>query len=344
MPLLRKSTAENLGCFLTRILVPLWIFTGATFKLVAQTPSTLPKFTIFDPARSLGIDLGVLLNVLIGLEFLAIGVIVFMPRLARLMAGFMLGSFVLILTNELFQGADSCGCLGGKIKLHPGVMMGIDGVLLVGVIVLPIFKVQGVRLMTGIVPALIVAALGFSASFGARAFSQSGGEAPPLPPPIVIDDPAGDTQNDIIQNPCAAPPVQIAFPNFWYVSGDINEWVGQCWNQIDLFKLIRQWPEDIAQGEKFVVLYRRDCDHCEEMFKRDFTGAITTPILAYHIPVESANWTLPPNHTARLFDMPNQTEWVITTPLVVKLVDGKIECAAEGEGFEACLGVEPHDH
>ena len=140
MTLLRKSNVENFGCFLTRILVPLWILTGATFKLFAQTPSTLPLYTILNPAKDRGIDLGILLNMLIGLEFLAIGVIVFMPRLSRLMAGFMLGSFVLILTNELFQGAESCGCLGGKITIHPGVMMGIDGILLLGVILLPIIK------------------------------------------------------------------------------------------------------------------------------------------------------------------------------------------------------------
>ena len=59
MTLLRKSTAENFGCFLTRILVPLWIFMGATFKLVAQTPSTLPQYTIFKPAAKLEIDLGI---------------------------------------------------------------------------------------------------------------------------------------------------------------------------------------------------------------------------------------------------------------------------------------------
>ena len=342
MTLYKNSTAKKIGSLLTRVLVPLWILTGAIFKLVAQTPSTLPKFTIFDPARSLDIDLGILLNVLIGLEFLAIGVIVFMPRLSRLMAGFMLGSFVLILTNELFQGAESCGCLGGKIKLHPGVMMGIDGALLLGVILLPIIKEQGAKLMSGFVPALAVTVFGFSASFGAMYMSHNRGEAPP--PPIVNNNPAGNPQNDITQDPCASPPVQIAFPSYWVVSGDINDWVGQCWNQIELFKLIRQWPEDIAEGEKLVVLYRRDCDHCEEMFNNDFTGKITTPILAYHIPVDIPNWTLPANHTAQLYDLSNKTDWIITTPLVVKLVDGRIECAAEGKGFEACLGVEPADH
>lgn len=341
MTLYKNSTAEKIGCLLTRVLVPLWILTGATFKLFSQTPSTLPKFTIFDPAASHNIDLGILLNVLIGLEFLAIGVIVFMPRLSRLMAGFMLGSFVLILSNELFQGAENCGCLGGKIKIHPGVMMGIDGALLLGVIFLPIIKDHGTKLMSGIVPAIAVTVLGFTASFGAMSMSLNRGEAPP--PPIVNNDDKGVVQSDLAQDPCAAAPVQIAFPNFWYVSGDINDWVGQCWNQIDLFKLIRQWPEDIAEGEKLVVLYRRDCDHCEAMFNNDFTGKITTPILAYHIPVDSPNWSLPANHTAQLYDLSKETEWIITTPLVVKLVDGRIECAVEGEGFEACLGVEPPD-
>ena len=47
--MLKGPAAEKTGLIIARILVPLWILTGALFKLIAQTPSTLPKFTIFSP-------------------------------------------------------------------------------------------------------------------------------------------------------------------------------------------------------------------------------------------------------------------------------------------------------
>ncbi|MCZ6835597.1 MAG: hypothetical protein O7G85_07470 [Planctomycetota bacterium] len=337
--MLKGPTAEKIGSIITRVLVPVWILTGATFKLIAQNPATLPKFTIFDPAAKMGVDLDILLNSLIGLEILAIAVIVFMPRFSRLMAGFMLGSFVLILINELIQGAENCGCFGGKISIHPGVMLSIDGALLLGVILLPLARTEGAKPLRGAIPTAVTTILGFIASFGVMAMSQN----PTVPPPPVVEDtlPSNTTPTD----PCAADPVQIAFPRNWYVSGEISDWIGQCWNQVDLFKLLRTWPEDLAQGEKLVVLYRTDCDHCEEMFKEDFTGKVQTPIFAYHIPLDGdPTWELPENHTASLYDLSPETNWIITSPLVVKLVDGKVVCAAEGEGFEPCLGVEPHDH
>ena len=82
------------------------------------------------------------------------------------------------------------------------------------------------------------------------------------------------------------------------------------------------------------------------MFKRDFRGKVKTDIIAYSIPVENPTWRLPANHTAQLFDLVgiDEIEWIITSPLVVRMVDGKITCAAEGEGIEPCLGVEPYDH
>jgi len=339
--MLKGPVAAKAGLIVTRILVPLWILTGATFKLIAQTPSTLPRYTIFDPARNAGIDLGILLNVLIGLELLAVAVIVFMPRLARAMAGFMLGCFVLILINELYMGAENCGCFGGKISIHPGVMMAIDGALLVGVILFPLKRTEGGKLFGGIMPAAAATIVGFALTAGVMAMSQKGGTTI-APTPQAS---GGQQTNGPAADPRTVQPTQIDFPNFWYVKGDINAWVGQYWNQLELFQLMRgNWPADIHEGEKFIILYRRDCDHCEAMFYEDFTGKITTPILAYHIPVENPNWDLPPNHTAQLFDLSGELEWIITTPLVIKLVDGRVACAAEGEDFEPCLGVEPHNH
>jgi hypothetical protein len=343
--MLKGPLAEKFGFLIIRVLVPLWILTGATFKLIAQTPSTLPQHTIFDPARAQGIDLVLLLNVLIGLEFLAISVIVFMPRLARLMAGFMLGSFVLILINELRMGAENCGCFGGKISIDPKIMITLDGILLLGVILFPLAKSPAPdtekKFLRGIAPAAIASVLGFALSLGVMAMSQGSNVSPPAPPVANNNVTPSNTTN---VDPCSVPPEQIAFPRHWYVSGEIGSWVGQCWNQLELFQLIRTWPEDIAQGEKIVVLYRRDCDHCQEMFEHNFTGEIKSPIFAYHIPVEIPNWELPPDHSAQLYDLSDELEWIITTPLVVKLVDGKVVCAAESEGFEDCLGVEPHDH
>ena len=45
-----------IGILLYRLIVPLWILTGAGFKMLHRTPKNLPP-TLLKPAHAMGLDL-----------------------------------------------------------------------------------------------------------------------------------------------------------------------------------------------------------------------------------------------------------------------------------------------
>ncbi len=335
---LKSPTAQKIGFALARVIVPLWVMAGATVKLIERTPANLPNFFFVQPAREAGVDLGILLHTLIGLEFFAVAVMLLVPRLAREMAIFMLSSFVLILIYEMVKGAQSCGCFG-TVPIPPPVMLGIDGTLLLAVILLAPAKQAGPIMGKRVLTALGVTVIGFAVSFGMMQSS----EPAPAPDNGAANTAAngnGGTPAPAVAD-CSLPPAQIALPNFWYAE-DIETWPGQCWNQLKVFQVIRSLnaniPADIAEGEKIVVLYLRDCDHCEEMFHTYFTGALNVPVIAYEMPTENRPWAMPQNQTAEIVTLGGKPNfWIVTTPLVIRLKDGKVVGAAEGEGYEPLL-------
>src|SRR5262245_50244988 len=105
------SVAVVISGVLSHAVVPLWVLTGAIFKLVEHTPANLPS-GIVKAAKAAQLDLHILLATLISLEFAAVAVMVFVPRLSRLAAIFMLSVFCLVLLNEMLVlgNYDSCGC------------------------------------------------------------------------------------------------------------------------------------------------------------------------------------------------------------------------------------------
>jgi hypothetical protein len=186
-----------IGTILVRAAVPVWILTGALFKLSEAMPRYLPAQVRGDAMRA-GIDLMLLLAVLISLEFLAIAVMVFLGRYARAMAIFMLSCFMLILLRDMYvviadsvakaaadgssaregikAGLDSmkCGCFGSKSPpLY--VMLAIDSGLL---LLVSIFRpLPAPRPSRG---TLVAAALFFAA---ATAVTFVRIRPPPFPPP-----------------------------------------------------------------------------------------------------------------------------------------------------------------
>ncbi len=305
------SVASRVGLVLTRVVVPLWVLSGAIFKLIERTPLNLPS-SFVSAAKDWNIDLGLMLPTLIGLEFLAVAVMVLVARLARPMAIFMLLSFCLILIVELVLQSTSCGCFG-SIKIHPGVMLAIDGTLLLSVIFVRTPK-TAIAARWPLVAAAVAIVAGFGLSFG-----LSGHRAVALP----------------TVGGCTAPPPTQPLPPWWYAK-EIDQWPGKCWNELDLFQIIPNWPSDIARDRKHIVFYRRDCDHCQKMFEDFFAGQLDTPVIACRIPSE-VTWQMPQT-TATLMDLPGDSDvWVIETPLIITLQDGRIECAREGLGFEECL-------
>ncbi|MHC4967318.1 MAG: MauE/DoxX family redox-associated membrane protein [Planctomycetota bacterium] len=326
--------APKIGWFLCRVMVPLWVATGAVFKLVELSPKTLPKETILNVANQWGINLYFLLATLIALELLAVVVMLMMARLARPMAILVLSVFCLILIGELVQGnLVNCGCFG-DIPIPPWVMLAIDGALLLGVLLFdptPVLPATPARWPVPLAVLLIVAGVG-ATFWRVIPAGRPPVVIPPVPgPPNPVTDPTA--------NPSPAP-----LPSYW-LADDLEAWIGKPWREIDLFTFMRKWPRDLDHGLRYVTFYGRTCEHCEEMFNYDLVrpelGSITTAVVVPHSKDELVGpdpFFLPATECEHL-ELPTGCEWLITTPLTVTVEDGIVTCAEEGSHTE-CMGLE----
>ena len=317
------SVRQKIGTVLCRGIVPAWIMTGAVFKLLSGTPATLPQL-FQDTAKELGIAMDPLLYTLIALELFAIGVMLFIGRFARLMAGFMLGSFCLILVGEMIKQAESCGCFGGAIEIQPWQMLIIDGALLLGVIFFGTggAKVKGQTLAKPAGIASVLLLLGFGVSFAGKFL---------LHPP---------TEQEVIENGEVVDPTinpnPLPLTASWYFT-DIGSLVGKPWRELEIFQLMPRWPKDMDGAKRIVVFYRRDCDHCEEMFLYDLTdpilGAMVTAIQIPHDPnvlMPDDPWEMP-DTDCELLELPLGCSWIITPPAALRIENGILTCGTEGD-------------
>ena len=94
----------------------------------------LDTTTVSGLFTGVGVDLKMGLVIILAIECAAIAIMLFVPKLARLMAVLMLVSFVLVLLNEMIAGnLTSCGCLG-SYSPPPWLMLAIDVGLLILVV------------------------------------------------------------------------------------------------------------------------------------------------------------------------------------------------------------------
>ncbi len=321
----------KLGQILSRVLVPGWVLTGALFKLYESSPKLLPKETILKVANDLGIDLNGLLAVLIGLEFFAVAVMLCLAKLARPMAIFLLSVFCLILLGEMALGnLTSCGCLGANSP-PPWLMLLIDGGLLFGVIAFnpsPLIPVRTAR--WPLIPAAVVTVGGFVLSF-LTVLPASRAIPVPIPAPGAGPVPVG------VVTPATLPP-------YWF-SSDVTVWVGKPWTEVDLFSYMDPKPSGLDSGKRYVVFYNRTCDHCEDMFRKDLVDPqLAAMVTAVEVPDSKERLTSPnawvmPMNDAELLSLPLGCDWIMTTPVALRIVDGIVECATEGDHRE-CMELE----
>lgn len=129
------ASASKIGQLFCRLIVPGWVLTGALLKLWEANPQNLPQETILMAATSLGIPLDYLFATLIGLEFVAVAVMVTLLRQARLVGALVLGVSCMVQFGELVLGnAVSCGCMGAY-SLAPWMIILINGTLLTAVLI-----------------------------------------------------------------------------------------------------------------------------------------------------------------------------------------------------------------
>ncbi len=338
MSTMKMTPFQLIGMILCRGVVPLWVLTGAIFKLTEKSPRLLPE-SIWSTAADFGINLYVLLAVLIAIEFAIVGVMFFIPRLARAAAIFMLAVFCIVLIVEMLRGSTSCGCLGGASP-PPWLMLIIDGALLLGVVlfapprpkepeVLPPKNMAVAAIWTAatlaVTAAMILPETRANEQVVATKLPQNGIEADP-------DKTDPDANN-------TTPPTQRTTSIPSLVTVKPANWIDKKWTDVEFSKYAQGWPADIADGRKYIIFYSRSCDHCQALLNYFFYDPPADTIIVA-VPETKSGFDVEnelPMQCANCIELelPVGTEWFLTPPLVVALEDGIVKCAAEGVDGES---------
>lgn len=315
MQIIRQERAVQRLMLLTRFIVPIWVLAGAVSKLIENSPAQLPV-ALIKTASGLGIDLGYLLHMGVGVELAAAGIMLVAPSLSPLIAAGLLLLFFPILVGDLFLGASSCGCFG-SVQVHPGITLGVEATLMVAVFVAAHFarwrwlpgRIDGWRVVTAMAWTLAA----FAVAFG---FPLTRPEAPA---------PAGGGH---MAGP--APARGPAVPPYYLP--DYNSWVGKPWKDLDVARWVKGAAPD-GPGVRYVIFYRKDCEHCHELLATKFSGDLPYPTTVIAVPEKNGFPTegLLPMPCAQCVqaELPPGCDWFFETPVVVRLEDGVVTCAAQ---------------
>jgi|JYMV01.1.fsa_nt_gi hypothetical protein len=312
-----------LGALLVRLFIPAWILFGAYSKLQGATPKSLPR-SILDAGGIIGFqDHFLLLSILVAIEFVFIGFMLFSQKLARIAAISILSIFLVVLGIEMFVygNYESCGCFGEK-SLAPTTMFAIDFALLLGIV---IFKPRKCTcaLNKGKRSAILITI--FVIATWTYTFSSIMSKKPTN---------IGNGNNG-----------QTALPSSWYPQ-NIGSWIGQSVDDINLFSWVKEWPHNIHDGKQYVIFYSLTCDHCEALFYAyfEFPTTPTTPTTLVAIPESTDGFNVDgafdnPCHDCAKTELAIGPDWIIGTPMVVAIENGIVKCVIENEDYEAptCL-------
>lgn len=317
------SLRTSAAILVTRLIIPLWLGTGAVLKLMDGSPSNLPA-TLVKGLGALGMDLRFVLEFSIAVELIVVGVMLLLPGLARLAGIVMLGSFLPVLIGDVALGASSCGCFGA-IQIPPWVTLTTDLAFLAALIFLD-RGVQALKTPRALPTWRIIAVglwtiLSVAVAFGC---TRSGNSA------------------DSAKGQAAA--IAASGPAEGYYLPDYAAWQGRRFLDLDVAAWILGLPEDLELGQHYVLFYRVDCEHCHELMELFFADEIAPPATAVAVP-EKAGFPavgLQPFvcGSCRLAELPAGVDWFMQTPVLVKLTEGVVECAAEVTAADpTCLDV-----
>jgi len=305
---LRSSAA----IILTRVVIPLWLGIGAVLKLIDGSPSNLPAALVKWFGGN-GVDLSFLLEFSIAVELVVVGIMVLLPGLARLAGIVMLGSFLPVLIGDVALGASSCGCFGA-VQIPPWVTLVTDVFFLASLLFIargvPALRMPRQLPTWQVLVVGIWSVLSVAIAFGLTPSGTALGG---------VDAPSGV--------------VAAAGPTEGYYLPDYTAWQGSAFLDLDVAAWIRGLPEDIEQGQQYLLFYRKDCEHCHELMELFFTEELLLPTTAVAVPERAGYPTVGvqpfPCDSCRLAELPAGVDWFMQTPVLVKLADGVVECAAE---------------
>ena len=337
-----------IGTLVVRVIVPAWVLAGALLKFGARDPSLMPK-SFRNIAHGMSLDLKTTLSVVLVIEMCAICVMLFNKNWSRLTALLMLSVFVIVLAMELLSGnMTNCGCLG-SYSPPPWVMLLIDAVLLFLVITMRPSPL-GMQCMTrlGNVQAFVMAAVASTiAVIWVLDKPVVAGSTLPAPTAEAVVD-GGDsliaggvsTDNEVYGD---AASTDTAPARDWYEL-DTSGWVGQQAEDIDLVKFVRGLPDDLNEGEQYLIFYSRTCDHCQMLLEFHFGFGSPVPTTLIAVPenvegFETEGLLDNPCMDCGLAELPPGVNWIMTPPVVMALRDGEVICVKEAEDSDApeCL-------
>ncbi|CAN5866591.1 hypothetical protein BH11PLA1_BH11PLA1_10390 [soil metagenome] len=293
--------------WLVRFIVPAYIAFGAVMKYATGSAADLPAAARLIPGSR---DLGVLQQVFlisICLELTVVVLLLLHRRWARPLAIVVLAGFAAILIYQLALNAGNCGCFGSS-RVSPWMVLGIDGVLLLGAAFLPAARripdISFVRWM-------IITAL--SGLLIATVFAG----------------------------------VNKGWQGRWSTAQhlDAHRWQGRTWQQIPMFaytpRAADQRPASPAtypEDHQTWVFYRRTCPHCydtiqalsaehEQARKSGVKERLVVVDLPYPDGFEEANGMTPREapctDCTKLVALPG-TEYKAAVPLVVTFERGVV--------------------
>ncbi len=309
----------TLSVILLRVLLPLYILAGVLMKLLFARPSELPQWI---QSRLLESSLTTdvrptLLAFIILVELVAVLVMVLLPRFARMVGAVILAAFLFVLISEvtylanryplmqaLFDG--SCGCFGEAVAIAPGVMLIIDGVLLILLMLtsrraLPTTDIEKSRVVALVTLSLLSAVLAFQA-------------------PLL----SGRLSQDVLAD-------NVLRPHYW---------IGKPFSETPLARIVDIDPTMLGGGKQHWVFYRKSCSVCHGLFEDDYSGLELpeglTAVVAIHVPHPPG--APPPSSeeeiecpTCEFVELDPNVDWLVSTPGTVIIEDGIIVEYIDGQ-------------
>ncbi|HSL18873.1 MAG TPA: hypothetical protein VLB51_13280 [Methylomirabilota bacterium] len=310
-----------------RVVIPLWLAAGAVLKLADGSPSHLPA-ALIKWCGAIGLNLRYVLELSIAVELIVAGVMVLLPTLARPVGTALLITFVPVLIGDLALGASSCGCFGA-VEVPPWVTLVTDLFFLFTLLVLargvpslawsptlPSGRVlaAGIWSLASMAAAFAPFLVGINGVNGANGANGANGG------------------NGVTGAPPAAESAALGPAEGFYLP-DYGSWIGQRFRDLDLASWIRGLPEDLDAGTQYILFYRKDCEHCHALMEVFFADGEQLPTTAVAVPERTGYPTVGVQPLVcagcRLAELPAGVDWFLQTPVLVRIADGVVECAAE---------------
>ena len=334
----QTSRGSIFGTILLRMVIPIWVLTGAGVKLYTLNPKLLPEPILnliqgtgqMLDVSDLGWWLGMCLRFLIGTEIALALFMIFSPRVARTAASFTLGVFLAVLIATMAQAASrdgisaiwssSCGCFG-SVSPPPIIMFIADGLLLAGIIFFPPIPEKpkngpGLILIGGL-------CLGFGLAFI-------------VPDRTITIENTPDPSKSTADTDAFPPMPTTLNPNYFTT---FTDWVGTPLSSHPLAQIIsRPLPDWIGTDRFHVVFYRADCEHCHELMENFFAGPLETPVIAVQVPDHDPNNEMAmPCDECLLHTLPEGPSYVITTPVLMTVEGGTVLSVCEDSEDHAAV-------